>query len=192
MRVWPSGETAKDSRKGGPSVFRSCCGDAVGGGAGVGVSGAVEAVRGRRAAVQGRTAEGKRAGGTPAVRNGGGVRVEGGAWGGVAAWAREADCRSLAVLGMTREERGASQRNRLEASAGAQAGMPVLLEGKCVEQVKGAGPAKTTGTQTARWRPAVPKTGNTAGEKNSVARCAEYFRLLLRAAWGTGRNACAT
>jgi hypothetical protein len=41
-------------------------------------------------------------------------------------------------------------------------------------------------------RPAVPKTGKTAGEKNSVAGCAEYFRLLLRAAWGTGRNACAT
>ena len=31
-----------------------------------------------------------------------------------------------------------------------------------------------------------------AGSKNSVARCAEYFGLLLRVAWGTGRNACAT
>ena len=76
----------------------------------------------------------------------------------------------------------------------------------CATEGKDAGPAKTTGTQTARRKAAVQrqarqrrrpeasgtKTENTAGEKNSVAGCAEYFRLLLCAAWGTGRNACAT
>jgi hypothetical protein len=58
---------------------------------------------------------------------------------------------------------------------------------------KSAGSQRYEGkVEGAGRRPAVPKTGSTAGEKNSVAGCAEYFRLLLRAAWGTGRNACAT